>query len=57
MTLEGAGAFDRVNATGRLALNSSAASLGRITGADRAARAGVAHARLEQAGQARGLRA
>jgi hypothetical protein len=30
--LEGAGSFDRVNATGRLALNSSAASLGQITG-------------------------
>ncbi len=30
--LEGAGNFDRVNATGRLALNSSAASLGQITG-------------------------
>ena len=32
VTLEGAGSFDRVNATGRLALNSSAASLGQITG-------------------------
>ena len=31
MTLEGAGNFDRVNATGKLALNSSAASLGQIT--------------------------
>ena len=30
--MEGAGNFDRVNATGRLALNSSAASLGQITG-------------------------
>jgi hypothetical protein len=30
--IEGAGSFDRVNATGRLALNSSAASLGQITG-------------------------
>ena len=30
--MEGAGSFDRVNATGRLALNSSAASLGQITG-------------------------
>ena len=30
--LEGTGDFDRVNATGRLALNSSAASAGRITG-------------------------
>jgi len=30
--LEGAGSFDRANATGRLALSSSAASLGRITG-------------------------
>jgi AsmA-like C-terminal region len=30
--LQGAGDFDRVNATGRLALNSSAASLGQITG-------------------------
>ena len=30
--MEGAGAFDRVNATGKLALNSSAASLGQITG-------------------------
>ena len=29
--LEGAGNFDRVNATGKLALNSSAASLGRLT--------------------------
>jgi AsmA-like C-terminal region/AsmA family len=29
--VEGAGNFDRVNATGRLALNSSAASLGQIT--------------------------
>ena len=32
VTLEGAGDFDRVNATGKLALNSSAASLGQITG-------------------------
>ena len=32
VTLEGEGHFDRVNATGRLALNSSAASLGQITG-------------------------
>ncbi len=32
MMLEGAGNFDRVNATGRLALSSSAASLGQITG-------------------------
>jgi large subunit ribosomal protein L24 len=32
VVLEGAGNFDRVNATGRLALNSSAASLGQITG-------------------------
>jgi hypothetical protein len=32
VTVEGAGAFDRVNATGKLALNSSAASLGQITG-------------------------
>ena len=31
VTLEGAGSFDRVNATGKLALNSSAASLGQIT--------------------------
>jgi uncharacterized protein involved in outer membrane biogenesis len=31
VTLEGAGSFDRVNATGKLALNSSAASLGRLT--------------------------
>ena len=30
--MEGAGSFDRVNATGRLALNSSAVSLGQITG-------------------------
>lgn len=30
--LEGAGAFDRANATGRLALNSSAASLAQMTG-------------------------
>jgi large subunit ribosomal protein L24 len=30
--MEGAGSFDRINATGRLALNSSAASLGQITG-------------------------
>ncbi|THD48497.1 MAG: AsmA family protein [Bradyrhizobium sp.] len=30
--VEGAGAFDRVNATGKLALNSSAASLGQISG-------------------------
>jgi uncharacterized protein involved in outer membrane biogenesis len=30
--MEGAGSFDRVNATGRLALNSTAASLGQITG-------------------------
>ena len=30
--VEGAGDFDRVNATGKLALNSSAASLGQITG-------------------------
>ncbi len=32
MTLDGAGNFDRVNATGWFALNSSAASLGRLTG-------------------------
>jgi AsmA-like C-terminal region len=32
VTMEGAGSFDRVNSTGRLALNSSAASLGQITG-------------------------
>ena len=32
VTVEGAGAFDRVNATGKLALNSTAASLGQITG-------------------------
>jgi hypothetical protein len=32
VTLEGTGAFDRVNATGKLALNSSAASLGQISG-------------------------
>jgi hypothetical protein len=32
VTTEGEGHFDRVNATGRLALNSSAASLGQITG-------------------------
>jgi large subunit ribosomal protein L24 len=32
VTLEGAGSFDRVNATGKLALNSSAASLGQLTG-------------------------
>jgi uncharacterized protein involved in outer membrane biogenesis len=32
VTLEGGGAFDRVSATGRLALNSGAASLGQITG-------------------------
>ena len=31
VTVEGAGSFDRVNTTGRLALNSSAASLGQIT--------------------------
>ena len=30
--VEGAGSFDRVNTTGKLALNSSAASLGQITG-------------------------
>ena len=30
--VEGAGTFDRVNATGKLALNSSAASLGQISG-------------------------
>ncbi len=30
--LEGAGAFDRIDATGKLVLNSSAASLGQITG-------------------------
>ena len=30
--VEGTGAFDRINATGKLALNSSAASLGQITG-------------------------
>lgn len=30
--VEGAGSFDRVNTTGKLTLNSSAASLGRITG-------------------------
>lgn len=32
VSMEGAGSFDRVNATGKLALNSSAASLGQITG-------------------------
>jgi hypothetical protein len=32
VTMEGAGSFDRVNATGRLALNSSAASFGQLTG-------------------------
>ena len=32
VTIEGSGNFDRVNATGRLALNSSAASLDRLTG-------------------------
>ena len=32
LTVEGTGAFDRVNGTGKLALNSSAASLGQITG-------------------------
>jgi AsmA-like C-terminal region/AsmA family len=31
VTLEGAGSFDRVNAAGKLALDSSAASLGRLT--------------------------
>jgi uncharacterized protein involved in outer membrane biogenesis len=31
-TMEGAGRFDRVGATGRLALNANAASLGQITG-------------------------
>ena len=30
--LEGAGSFDRINATGKLALNSSAASFGQLTG-------------------------
>jgi hypothetical protein len=32
VTMEGAGSFDRTNATGKLTLNSSAASLGQITG-------------------------
>jgi uncharacterized protein involved in outer membrane biogenesis len=32
VTMEGAGSFDRANATGKLALNSSAASLGQVTG-------------------------
>jgi hypothetical protein len=32
VTMEGAGSFDRSNATGKLALNSSATSLGQITG-------------------------
>jgi large subunit ribosomal protein L24 len=32
VSMEGAGSFDRVNATGKLALNASAASLGQITG-------------------------
>jgi AsmA-like protein len=32
VAVEGTGAFNRVNATGKLALNSSAASLGQITG-------------------------
>jgi large subunit ribosomal protein L24 len=32
VTIEGSGNFDRVNATGKLALNSSAASLNRLTG-------------------------
>jgi uncharacterized protein involved in outer membrane biogenesis len=32
VAVEGTGAYDRINATGKLALNSSAASLGQITG-------------------------
>jgi large subunit ribosomal protein L24 len=32
VTLEGTGSFDRVSATGKLAVNSSAASLGQLTG-------------------------
>ena len=39
VTLEGTGSFDRVNATGKLALDSSAASLGELTALDRSVRA------------------
>ena len=44
VTLEGAGSFDRVNATGKLALNSSAASLGQLDQPDRAVCAGAGRA-------------
>ena len=53
VTLEGAGNFDRVNATGRLALNSSAASLGRITALIAPLAPGVA-SRLDSIGPAPG---
>ena len=53
VTLEGSGAFDRVNATGKLALNSSAASLDRIT-ALIAPLAPALSSRLEQVGTGAG---
>ncbi len=53
LTLEGAGNFDRVNATGKLALNSSAASLGQITALIAPLAPGVA-ARLDSIGPAPG---
>ncbi len=53
VTLEGAGAFDRVNATGKLALNSSADSLGRIT-ALIAPLTPALSSRIEQAGAGAG---
>jgi hypothetical protein len=52
--IEGAGRFDRVNATGRLALTSSAASLGQITGVI-APLAPALAARLNSTGSASGL--
>ena len=55
--VEGTGNFDRVHTTGRLALNSSAASLDRITGADRAVRAAVCRRGSIRWGRVRVLRA
>jgi uncharacterized protein involved in outer membrane biogenesis len=51
--LEGAGTFDRVNATGKLALNSSAASLGQLTALIAPLAPGVA-ARLDSIGPGSG---
>jgi hypothetical protein len=54
VAIEGAGRFDRVNATGRLSLTSTAASLGQITGVI-APLAPALAARLNATGSAPGL--